>query len=442
MYSYRKWAATSAEVLALLICAVGHATAQTQVTLSVSSKSARYGQPVTLTATVNQSSATGAVTFFQGANILGTSLLNSGTAPLITSNLSAGSSAITAVYALAFGTGVVSNAVGVQVNTQPDGSYQNAAVPQPVPQTSTVGLASAVADLNHDGIPDLVVVGASQVVSYLGNGDGTFTESWIATGSGTGGGQPAIAVADFNLDGNPDLLVNNESLSQPLLFTGNGDGTFSATPISEPWPNVMTLAAGDMNGDGIPDAVIVSGTDSAQVSIELGTGTGSFTSSATSSVSDYGLTYSIVIGDFNLDGKPDIAISGADQDVGIFFGNGDGTIHSAHYFDTPGFTNQIVKGDFDGDGRPDIAVLQYTYGSQPAQLVSYGITVLLSELEFSPIPSAIPILVPAGTQYLVTGDFNGDGKLYLAASGPVPTVPQVHLSHSFGVTGTAPSSRP
>jgi len=96
----------------------------------------------------------------------------------------------------------------------------------------------AVADVNGDGKPDVLV--ASFWTSFqnlqpgvgvlLGNGDGSF-QSGIAYTTGAIGGSSSggsVAVADVNHDGNPDLLVANEGTGTVGVLLGNGDGTLPA----------------------------------------------------------------------------------------------------------------------------------------------------------------------------------------------------------------------
>src|SRR5262249_60076682 len=99
----------------------------------------------------------------------------------------------------------------------------------------------AVADLNGDGKLDLVATnGNDNTVSVLlGNGDGTFQtqRTFTTVGSSTGQSPNGIAVADVNKDGKPDLVVScatgpggSPGIS---VLLGNGDGTFQ-TPLTFP----------------------------------------------------------------------------------------------------------------------------------------------------------------------------------------------------------------
>jgi hypothetical protein len=121
----------------------------------------------------------------------------------------------------------------------------------------------AVGDVNSDGKPDLLSV-ASQSIGIvdvlLGNGDGTFKPAITYP---TGGEfARSVAVADVNGDGKPDLVVANLSGIWPDqravgVLTGNGDGTFQPAVTFDSGGGTFSLAAGDLNKDGRPDVVVV-----------------------------------------------------------------------------------------------------------------------------------------------------------------------------------------
>jgi len=142
-------------------------------------------------------------------------------------------------------------------------------------------VAIVVADFNGDGIPDLAITDAvSTVTVLLGNGDGTF----MAAPALTTGTYPVVpgglVVADFNGDGIPDLavvnsIVGNNNTGNVTVFLGNGDGTFT-TVASNPsvGGGAQSIVAGDFNGDGIPD--VATGVYGDGVILLLGNGDGTF----------------------------------------------------------------------------------------------------------------------------------------------------------------------
>jgi hypothetical protein len=129
------------------------------------------------------------------------------------------------------------------------------------PATGTDPQAIATADFNGDGFPDLATVNLddNNVTIFLGNAMGTFTQ---ATGSpiGVSSSPSAIAAGDFNGDGIPDLAVttnNGDSTDSITILLGKGDGTFNVatgSPMFVSEPTAITV--GDFNGDGILDLAV------------------------------------------------------------------------------------------------------------------------------------------------------------------------------------------
>ena len=193
---------------------------------------------------------------------------------------------------------------------------------------------------------------------FMGNGDGTFAAPTLLT---TGNAPTSLVVADFNNDGKLDLAVTNQTDNTVSIFLGNGDGTF-AKPVSYPTGQApVYVASADFNGDNILDLAVANngaGTDTlsgASVSILLGVGDGTF-GPATSFPAGNGPT-SIAIADYNIDGRPDLAVTAqTDNAVSILLGLGDGTF--APFFEFPVGTNPIslATAVFTDSGQSDLAV--------------------------------------------------------------------------------------
>ena len=278
---------------------------------------------------------------------------------------------------------------------------------------SPYGNAVAVGDFNRDGKLDLAVADSSleseavipgSVEILLGTGQGTFLPPLVVV---TGTYPYSVRAADFNGDGKLDLAVANTGDATVSIFPGNGDGTFqSATtyPIGANWET--TVAVADFNGDGQPDVAISSAHFSDNVSVLLSKGGGKFHSAALYAVGTQ--PYSIVTGDFNHDGKMDLATANSgSNNVSVLPGNGDGSFGAAVNYSVGKLPSSISTADFNHDGNLDLAVANHQDGT---------ISILLGNSDGT-FQTAVTYPAATNAIALVVADFNGDGKLDLAVGG-------------------------
>jgi hypothetical protein len=220
----------------------------------------------------------------------------------------------------------------------------------------------ALGQLNADGHLDLAVtnIASHNVSVLLGNGSGGFA---AATGSPIAVGmRPAkLAIGDVNADGRADLAVPNTQFDTTSILLGNGNGGFTAAQGS-PVPTgdfSSSVALGHFDADGRTDlAVTTNGTPDA-VAVFLGNGSGRFAPAAGSPVAAGSDPNSVETADFNLDGHLDLVTTNfTSDDATVLLGNGSGGFTPAP--ESPlasgNGSRRAAIGDFNGDGRPDLAV--------------------------------------------------------------------------------------
>ena len=167
---------------------------------------------------------------------------------------------------------------------------------------------------------------------------------------------------DFNNDGIPDIITGNNGGTSGYGITvdlGIGDGRFHNPINSAPGIGAFGMAVADFNNDGKLDVALIGYVSSSDfvIQIELGTGTGSFTKGQTIDLGNAGVR-GITAGDFNGDGKVDLAFIGTQ--VAIYQGSGTGTFTLAKSIAA---TSQqpvsVLVGDFNGDGKTDLVVSDF-----------------------------------------------------------------------------------
>jgi len=166
-----------------------------------------------------------------------------------------------------------------------------------------------------------------------------------------------------------------------------------------------SVAVGDFNGDGKPD-LAVANSISNNVSVLLGNGDGTFQAAVNYAAGSWPI--SVTVGDFNGDGKLDLAVANyLDSDVSVLLGNGDGTFQTPVNYGVGWLPFVITAGDFNGDGKLDLAV---------GNLYSSSVGLMLGNGDGT---FQAPRWENLGAQYplsLAVADFNGDGKLDLVAA--------------------------
>ena len=194
------------------------------------------------------------------------------------------------------------------------------------------------------------------------------------------------------------------------------------------------MAVGDFNGDGKPDLAVTNANSS--ISVLLGNGDGTFQAAV-----NYGVgsgSSSVAVGDFNGDGKLDLAVANGNSSISVLLGNGDGTFQAAVNYGVGSGSSSVAVGDFNGDGKLDLAVANWN-GSTISVLLGNGDGTFQAAVNYS---------VGSNPRTVAVGDFNGDGKPDLAVANTSSNTVSVLLGNGDGTfqavvnygVGSGPSS--
>jgi hypothetical protein len=317
------------------------------------------------------------------------------------------------------------------------------------------------ADFNGDGKQDILYAGYPSGLSVvLSNGDGTFKSPQALSLPATDCPVSYAAVADLNGDGKQDIVVtypgdascggSDSTPSGYFVAFGNGDGTF-ATPVFNPYGTMLySVAIGDFNMDGVPDLILddapIYGGGNFQISFLPGNGDGTFGLGG-SVLSDYMVTQ-VITGDYNQDGKPDLILlsngeqsaQDSDDTAGIMLlpGNGDGTFGAVTQLAVGNVFGGVALSDVNGDGIPDLAVMLLSTYGGSTITETYDGFSILLGEGGGVFSKPVNELAPTGSTFLAEGNFFQDNAPDFILN--TPSGPALYIAQGGTTFSLSPSA--
>jgi adhesin/invasin len=313
------------------------------------------------------------------------------------------------------------------------------AVPLGAGATNPQGVATG--DFNNDGRTDLVSANqnTNNATLLLDNGAGGYTSSNWSTGTSP----RAVAAADFDQDGKLDLVAANGTSNTVTVLYGNGDGTFTAIPAVNVGVQPVSVVAADFNSDGCPD-VATANTSGGNVTAlranrNATTGACLRTFASLGNFTVGGGPRGLKVADFNGDNKLDLVVANSSNNsVSVLPGQGDGTFLGAVTTQATGATPEfrdprgLAVGDFNEDGKLDVATGNFL-GASITLLFGAGTGTTVVPFTISPTTFA----AGTGLTSLMGADLDGDGRQDIVGTATADSRVSVLRGTSSGVGGAA-----
>ncbi|MFM8560444.1 MAG: FG-GAP-like repeat-containing protein, partial [bacterium] len=217
-------------------------------------------------------------------------------------------------------------------------------------------------------------------------------------------GPLAIAIGDVNADGHLDIVTANSNAGSASVLPGDGPGSFGPRTDYGVGTFPGAVALGDLNGDGRLDIVTANhgGGTGTNVSILLGTGTGSFGAATNYLVGTAPM--SVALADLNGDTRLVLVVANSvSNNVSVLFGTGTGSVGSAVNYATGSGPRTVVVADVNADGRFDVLTTNESDNT---------VSVLLGNgaSGFNSLAPRVDLPTPQAPWGLAATDLNGDGR--------------------------------
>src|SRR6476661_1476703 len=337
-----------------------------------------------------------------------------------------------------------SSTTSILLNTTPTGATTPTFAPKVDFPTGTGAVSVSIGDFNGDGSPDVATANRDNNTSILLNTTptGATTPTFAPKVDFPTGSVPnSVSIGDFNGDGSPDVAVANRfngTTSILLNNTPTGATTPTFAPkVDFPTGSSYSVSIGDFNGDGKPDVATANHYSNTTSILLNTTPTGATTPTFAPKV-DFttgAVPSSVSIGDFNDDGSPDVAVANTNSNTTSILlnttptGATTPTFAPKVDFPTGTYAVSVSIGDFNGDGKPDVATANRDSNTTSILLntTPTGATppTLTPKVDFTTgsVPSSVSI-----------GDFNGDGKPDVAVANRFNNTTSILLNTTPKVT--------
>jgi len=272
---------------------------------------------------------------------------------------------------------------------------------------SVIGFLAA-ADVSGDGRPDVIVGDSTHVTIFVNNDLLPPKPLRYSLGIASGSIKSSLVLEDLNKDGKLDLIaVGGFKPGVAVVAMGIGEGELNAPRMFRTALSISSLAIADFNGDGRSDVVTLNtGNPGGAIFVTKGLGTDLLGSYHKVDLTGFQFaSCCLALADFNNDGKLDVLFANSlpafpqDATLSVLLGNGDLTLQPPIEYSLPRGGLLPVVGDFNRDGTPDVAVA-----------FSNGVQILLGNGDGT---FRAGITVPGNVERIAIADFNRDGKLDL-----------------------------